>query len=116
MAEIDDGTPPPDHPPPHGPGLAQILERVHELRASGHDPRVAFDRALQQYEASGPGRRATVDTLMRILERAHAHREGGTAPGEAIAQALNDHGASDDLAAVARALWLADMGEGEASA
>lgn len=115
MAEIDGEAPPPDRPPRRGLALAQILERVAELRASGHDPRLAFHRALQEHQASERAGRATVDALMVILERAHVLHTGGTDPGEAIAQALNEHGASDDLGAIARASWALDMCEGEAS-
>lgn len=96
--------------------LGSILTRVDELRASGHDSRLAFDRALQEYEASGPGRRATVDALVVILERAHVLHEGSGEPGDAITQALHEHGASDDLAAVARAMWIADLRKGGSEA
>lgn len=107
MAELDDGTPSSDRPR-RRLALAWILERADELRASGRESRPAFDQALQEYVESGLGRQAIVDVLMRILERAHALREGGTDPGDAIAQAL-DHGASDEVAAVARAMWIADL-------
>jgi hypothetical protein len=95
--------------------LASILERADALRASGRDPRLAFDQALRECQASGPAGRATVDALMVILERAHVHHEEGHDPAEAIAHALDKHEASDALGAVARALWAADLGEGEAS-
>lgn len=96
--------------------LGLIPTRVAELRASGHAPRLAFDLALQEYVESGLGRRGIADVLVRILERAHALCEGGTDLGDAIAQALSD-GPSEEVAAVARALWNADprTGEGEAS-
>lgn len=118
MAEDDDGTSSPEHPPRRGLALAQVLERAGELRASGLDSRLALDRALQEYEASGHGRRATVDALVRPLLRAQALYKEGTEPGDAISQALSEHEVSDDLGAIARALWDADMndGKGETSA
>lgn len=99
----------------HAEALASILERADALRASGQDPRLAFDRALRECQATGPAGRATVDALMVILERAHVLHTGGHDPGDAVAQALTEHEASDALGAVARALWAADLREGEAS-
>jgi hypothetical protein len=109
MAEDDHGPPSPDRPPRRGLSLEQVLERAGELRASGLDSRLALDQALREYEASGPGRRATIDALVRPLLRAHALLEGGTDPGDAIMQALNECELSDDLGAIARALWDADL-------
>lgn len=96
--------------PANAPG--SILTRADELRASGCDPRQAFDRALEEYEALGPHTRATVDALVEILERAAALHEQGSVPDDAMAQALDQLGANDDLAAVARAAWAFDLGKG----
>lgn len=116
VADDDDGPPSPDRPPRRGLALEQVLERAGELRASGLDSRLALDQALRECEASGHGSRATVDALSRPLLRAHALHEGGTDPGDAITQALNEHEVNDDLGAIARALWNADLHEGKSEA